>query len=113
MQFFRRLNHQQEMWVKLGGAIGFVVVIASLYFFLLSGMLSGNAATGATLQTTPLQFAGGTSPTSTVGSTPISPVPPVSPTPPLLPPRYQVTTHLNLNYRSAGALDQQLDLCEP
>ncbi len=113
MQFFRRFNRQHEVLVKLGGALGFLVVVASLYFFVLSGMNPGNASAGAPLQTTPLQFGSGSSPVSTAAIPTFPTEPPASPTPPLLPPRYQVSRQYNLNYGEVGTVDERLDLCMP
>jgi acetyl esterase/lipase len=110
MRFFRSLYRKHEMSVKIGGFLAFIVVVASLYFFVFSGFISGNAFSGIALQGTPRQFGGGTSSISPVT---FPTLPPATPTPPLLPPRYQVAIHPNIAYYSLSALDRRLDLCTP
>jgi acetyl esterase/lipase len=108
MQCMRRFYGKHQLWVKLGGVLSFLVVVASLYFF----VLSGNASTGAALQTTPQQIGSGLTPTNPVLPT-IPTAPPASPTPPLLPPLYSVKIHPNVGYAGLAAFDRQLDICTP
>ncbi len=109
MRVLQKFYLKRQTGVKVGGVLAFLVAVASLYVFGISGLLS-NGSSGTTLQTTPLQFGNGLSPITTVA---IPTLPPASPTPPLLPPRYQVVVHSDLNYRGLGALDEDLDLCAP
>ncbi|HEY7349580.1 MAG TPA: alpha/beta hydrolase [Ktedonobacterales bacterium] len=113
MQMFRSFYRQHQISVKLGGFLGFIVVIASLYFFVLSGSIFGNAAADATGQGSPTQIGPENSPISTAALPTLPPEPSPSPIPPLLPPRYHVTMHPNLAYATSGAVDRRLDLCEP
>lgn len=111
MHWFRERYRHHEIWVRLAGALGFVVIVASLYVFVFAG-LGGGSASGTTLQITPTPFGGGISPVATLTFPALPTEPPASPTPPLLPPRYQVVVHANLAYKP-GSLVQRLDLCEP
>lgn len=111
MYWFRERYRRHEVWMKLAGAFGFIVIVASLYVFAFAG-LGGGSASGTALQITPTQSGGGVSPVATLTFPALPTEPPASPTPPLLPPRYQVVVHANLAYKP-DSLVQRLDLCTP
>jgi acetyl esterase/lipase len=113
MQLFRRLYRKYEIAVKLTGALVFIVVVASLYFFVLSGLNADNASAGSNPQSSTLQPGGSATSTSATASPTLPALPSASPTPPLLPPIYRVAVHANINYNGLDLQNENLDLCTP
>ncbi len=111
MRWVRRLYHRYELWAKLSGVLVFLVVIASLYFFVLAGPKLGSGL--ALAQSTPSPMATATSTPPDLPTITVAPRPSPTPTPPLLPARYQVEEQTNLNYNASDSLDDRFDICSP
>jgi len=111
MRWLLRLYHRYELWAKLSGVLVFLVVIASLYFFVLASPKPGSGP--ALAQATPSPTVPAPSVPPDLPTVTVTPGPSPSPTPPLLPPRYQVREQTNLDYESASSLDERFDICSP
>lgn len=105
-----RWYRAHALWAKIGGVLVFLVVVASLYFAVLSSPRPVGVALGVTPTPSLLAQA---SATPTVTAAPTTPSVPVStPTSAFPPGPYGVTNQKGLSYGPLGSAEQ-LDLCTP
>lgn len=105
-----RWYRAHAIWAKIGGVMIFLVVVALLYFAVLSSPRPTGVALGVTPTSSPLAQASVTpsvTPAPTSSSAPVS-----TPTSAFPPGPYQATTQKGVAYGPLGSAEQ-LDLCTP
>jgi acetyl esterase/lipase len=105
-----RWYHAHAVWAKIGGVLVFLVVVASLYFAVLSSPRSVGVALGVT-PTVPVTTQASGTPTS--APSPTSSSAPASTSTSAFPPGlYQANVQKDVSYGPLGGAEQ-LDLCTP